>query len=125
MHKFIYSLLLCFALLACQKADVTKIDIVHPQTKGKIDVIGEKTPMLEGRIKYLAFEGGFYGIIAKNGDKLLPLNLKKEFHQSGAIVKFKGHEATDVMTIQQWGTPFKLTHIEIVVAGSASPHPES
>ena len=45
------------------------------------------------------------------------MNLKKEFQQDGAVIKVQGHELKDVMTIQQWGTPFSITHIELVKAG--------
>lgn len=70
-----------------------------------------------GRVQFLNLEGGFYGIITDSGKKLLPMNMAKEFAQNGAIVRVKG-KVKDVMTIQQWGTPFTITDIELIKPGN-------
>ena len=70
-----------------------------------------------GRVQFLNLEGGFYGIITDSGKKLLPMNMKKEFAQNGAIVRVKG-KVKNVMTIQQWGTPFTITDIELISPGA-------
>lgn len=70
-----------------------------------------------GRVQFLNLEGGFYGIITDSGKKLLPMNMKKEFAQNGAIVRVKG-KVKNVMTIQQWGTPFTITDIELISPGT-------
>lgn len=70
-----------------------------------------------GRVQFLNLEGGFYGIILDSGKKILPMNMKKEFAQHGAIVRIKG-KVKNVMTIQQWGTPFSITEIELISTGS-------
>jgi hypothetical protein len=70
-----------------------------------------------GRVQFLNLEGGFYGIIIDSGKKLLPMNMTKEFAQNWAIVRVKG-KVKDVMTIQQWGTPFTITDIELIKPGS-------
>ena len=70
-----------------------------------------------GRVQFLNLEGGFYGIITDSGQKILPLNMTKEFAQNGAIVRIKG-KAKNIMTIQQWGTPFVITEIELIKPGS-------
>lgn len=72
---------------------------------------------LRGRVQFLNLEGGFYGIIADSGKKILPMNMPKEFAQNGAIVRIKG-KVKNVMTIQQWGTPFTITEIELIKPGS-------
>lgn len=64
-----------------------------------------------GTIVYQNFEGGFYGIIADDGTSYLPLNLPDEFAQDNLSVAFTGVVKTDVMTIQQWGTPLELTEM--------------
>jgi len=68
-------------------------------------------------VKYMNFEGGFFGVISEEGKHWLPLNLNKEFQQEGAVIKVKGKAVKDMMTIQQWGTPFSITHIELIKAG--------
>jgi hypothetical protein len=70
-----------------------------------------------GRVQFLNLEGGFYGIITDSGKKLLPMNMAKEFAQNGAIIRVKG-KVKDVMTIQQWGTPFMITDIELIKPGN-------
>jgi uncharacterized protein YceK len=70
-----------------------------------------------GRVQLLNLEGGFYGIITDSGRKLLPMNMAKEFAQNGAIVRVKG-KVKDIMTIQQWGTPFTITDIELINPGN-------
>lgn len=69
-----------------------------------------------GRVHFLNLEGGFYGIITDSGKKILPMNMSKEFAQNGAIVRIKG-KVKDIMTIQQWGTPFTITDIELIKPG--------
>lgn len=70
-----------------------------------------------GRVQFLNLEGGFYGIITDSGKKILPMNMAKEFAQNGAIVRIKG-KVKNVMTIQQWGTPFTITEIELITPGN-------
>ncbi len=71
----------------------------------------------QGRVQFLNLEGGFYGIITDSGNKILPLNLAKEFAQNGAVVRIKG-KVKNVLTIQQWGTPFTITEIELITPGN-------
>jgi hypothetical protein len=82
--------------------------------KGKLK--DEFSGWLRGRVQFLNLEGGFYGIITDSGKKILPMNMAKEFAQHGAIVRIKG-KVKNVMTIQQWGTPFTITEIELISPG--------
>ncbi|MFT5813841.1 MAG: hypothetical protein ACI9VT_001599 [Psychroserpens sp.] len=65
----------------------------------------------------LVLVGGFYDIITDSGKKILPMHMAKEFAQNGAIVRIKG-KVKNVMTIQQWGTPFPITEIELITPGN-------
>jgi hypothetical protein len=71
------------------------------------------TMSYQGTIQFLNLEGGFYGIVTKKGKKLLPMNLDKAYKTPGAIVEISGH-AVNVMTIQQWGTPFQIETITLI-----------
>ncbi|TQV75096.1 hypothetical protein FLL45_09140 [Aliikangiella marina] len=71
----------------------------------------------KGTIQYVDLEGGFFGITTDKGTKLLPMGLPKEYLQHGAIIEFSGEKDEDVMTIQQWGTPFKIKDIKLVKPG--------
>jgi len=107
--------------------EATKL-VATPMSKGKA-VVDEKAKELKGKLKneygdwqrgrvqFLNLEGGFYGIITDSGKKILPMNMAKEFAQNGAIVRIKG-KVKDVMTMQQWGTPFTITDIELITPGN-------
>ncbi|GMT48372.1 MAG: hypothetical protein IEMM0007_1938 [bacterium] len=64
------------------------------------------------KIKWISLEGGFYGLVAKDGRRFLPNNLPPEFRQDGLAVWVRGKPA-DVATIQMWGTPFEIYEIKI------------
>lgn len=117
-------------LMSCQQQKVKSAD----QTSANVEVtavsetsrIPKLSPPIQSKtkelsftatIKYMNLEGGFFGLITKEGKHWLPMNLKKEFHQDGAVIKVQGHEIKGMMTIQQWGTPFSITHIELISAG--------
>lgn len=64
-----------------------------------------------GTIKYINLEGGFYGIISDNGQKLDPINLKKEFKKDGLRVKFVYSIKKGAMSIHQWGKIIEIISI--------------
>jgi len=67
-----------------------------------------------GQVKWQDIEGGFYGIITHDGTKYLPLNLPESYNTDGVTVYVVGTIPTDVMTIQMWGEPIKITSINPV-----------
>jgi hypothetical protein len=101
------------------------IELVATPIEAKEKLKGHKMESLKdgvsdwqrGRVQFLNLEGGFYGIITDSGNKILPMNLAKEFAQNGAVVRIKG-KVKNVMTIQQWGTPFTITEIELITPGN-------
>jgi len=68
-------------------------------------------------VKYLDFEGGFFGLLGKGGEKLLPMNLAKKYQVDGSVLKVRGHIIEGMMTTQQWGTAFEVTDVELVKLG--------
>ncbi|MBS1272172.1 MAG: hypothetical protein MAGBODY4_01311 [Candidatus Marinimicrobia bacterium] len=67
-----------------------------------------------GTIRYIDLEGGFYGIIADNGERYDPLNLPEEFKQDSLRVKFTAVEAKEQASFHMWGTIVEITRIEKV-----------
>jgi hypothetical protein len=65
-----------------------------------------------GEIVYLAFEGGFWGIVAEDGRRYQPGGLPGEFRQPGLKVKVTAKPLRDRVTFRMWGTPIELVHIE-------------
>jgi len=108
--KIIFTLPCLFLLQACNASPTQ-------ENKPVVKNSEQQAQWQSATIKFMEFEGGFFGIVTDDGEKLLPMNLAKEFHQIGAKVKVQGHLITDMMTIQQWGTPFNITKIELIKAG--------
>tara|TARA_R110001583_G_scaffold163001_1_gene315222 strand:- start:5014 stop:5373 length:360 start_codon:yes stop_codon:yes gene_type:complete len=69
-------------------------------------------------VKYLNLEGGFYGLVSKNGSKLLPKDLPKKYKIDGTTLRVEGHLINNMVTIQQWGKPFKVTNVELIKMGT-------
>jgi len=116
VKSILISLFVVSSLAGCNSTQATStVETSTPQ-------IIEKKPMervlMQGTVRFMNLEGGFYGIITKDGRRLLPMNLKKELRQDGAIIEFDGEVVKDVMTIQQWGTPFKLEEVVLIKPGT-------
>jgi hypothetical protein len=94
------------------KSEVSKVSVKPSLTK--VDL---KQLSFTATVKYMNLEGGFFGLVSKEGKHWLPMNLNKEFQQDGAVIKVRGNALMGMMTIQQWGTPFSITHIELISAG--------
>jgi len=65
-----------------------------------------------GEIVFVDLEGGFFGIVADDGQRFDPLNLDTEFRVSGLKVRFLGSVRKNVIGFHMWGTPLELIQIE-------------
>lgn len=65
-----------------------------------------------GTIRFLYFEGGFYGIVSDDGKHYDPGFLSQEFQIDGLRVKFEADTLHLMATIHMWGTPVSIIHIE-------------
>ena len=64
-----------------------------------------------GTIEYLSFEGGFYGIIADDGEHYDPTNLPQPFRQDGMRVQFKLEIVENQASFHMWGTIVEVIRI--------------
>jgi hypothetical protein len=64
-----------------------------------------------GTVRYLSFEGGFYGIVGDDGEHYDPLNMPQEFRVDGLRVQFTAN-LTDYVSFHMWGHIVKLISIE-------------
>jgi len=66
-----------------------------------------------GTVKYLSFEGGFYGIVTDNNKfkNLDPINLPLEFRKDGLRVRFKAKIRYDAASFHMWGIIVELLYI--------------
>ena len=138
-RKIAYIVLLGSTLMSCQQSstssvekstdevekapvkveEVSKSEVAKMSIKPSLGKVDLKQLSFTATVKYMNLEGGFFGLVSKEGKHWLPMNLKKEFQQHGAIIKVTGSALNDLMTIQQWGTPFSITHIELIKAGQS------
>jgi hypothetical protein len=136
-RKIAYIVLLGSTLMSCQQSstssvekstdevekapvkveEVSKSEVAKMSIKPSLGKVDLKQLSFTATVKHMNLEGGFFGLVSKEGKHWLPMNLKKEFQQHGAIIKVTGSALNDVITIQQWGTPFSITHIELIKAG--------
>jgi hypothetical protein len=65
----------------------------------------------KGTVKYLSFEGGFYGIAGDDGKNYDPINMPQEFRVDGLRVQFTAN-LTDYLSFHMWGYVVKLFSIE-------------
>lgn len=79
----------------------------------------------KGTIRYMNMEGGFYGIVTDKGEKLLPIGLEKKYFVEGTVISFSGKYVEGMMTIQQWGKPFKVDKVQLISLGKNTNNPEA
>jgi len=118
VYVIILLLCACNATATSAKSENSTIESnIVSQTLTEDNVTQATQEWIKGKVVFLNLEGGFYGIITDDGKHLLPMNLAKEFRQHNVPIKVKGKRLKGVMTIQQWGTPFKIADIELVNSG--------
>lgn len=68
--------------------------------------------LIRGTVKFIEFEGGFFGIITDDGAKYDPINLPNEFKVNGLRIEFNFNERKGGMSFHQWGTIIEITEIK-------------
>jgi hypothetical protein len=65
-----------------------------------------------GTIEFVKLEGGFYGIVAKDGKKYMPVNLDKKYQKHGLKIKCQVAQRPELVTTQMWGQAVEIKHIK-------------
>ena len=108
-------------LLGCSQATQNQPQSQEIFKEGNSQVIEKKEQAWQQvTVNYYDFEGGFYGLTSQTGDKLLPMNLAKQYKFQGTVLKVKGELIKDMMTIQQWGEPFRIIDVELIKLGQST-----
>lgn len=90
----------------------------HSSTKTELPAMNESNNSAPnqisttGTVRFQEMEGGFWGIVADDGQKFDPMGLDPKFQKDGLRVRFEASPETDMMSTHMWGTLIKLTHIE-------------
>lgn len=115
------SILFSICLLSCSQASHDQLQAKETLKEGNSQVIEKKEQAWQQvTVNYYDFEGGFYGLTSQTGDKLLPMNLAKQYKFQGTVLKVKGELIKDMMTIQQWGEPFRIIDVELIKLGQST-----
>jgi hypothetical protein len=112
---------LSLSLVGCSQAKHDQVAEQKSATEEATKVAAQhKEVWQQVTVKYFDFEGGFFGLLGQDGKNLLPMNLSKEYQVDGTVLKVQGHIIKDMMTIQQWGTAFEVTDVELIKLGKNS-----
>ena len=76
--------------------------------------------MMTATVKYIDLEGGFYGLMTEDGQKLLPMNLPKEYLKEGTVIQFQAITADGMASTQQWGTMVELKSVKLISTDDSS-----
>ncbi|MDN3653648.1 hypothetical protein QWY77_12965 [Thalassotalea ponticola] len=109
-----------------RKVEKTEQDPVMRDNTPPVDQLSKgelKAAWYVGKLRYYALEGGFYGFHGETGERLLLIGLDKSLLQDGAKIKVYGYPAKNMMTIEQWGQPFKVLKAELLEAGKNAHNP--
>jgi hypothetical protein len=68
---------------------------------------------ITGKVVFLSFEGGAYGIIDQKGRKFLPINMPNQLKKEGAEVVCSVRPAEGV-TMIMWGEPVYIYSFETI-----------
>ena len=104
------------SLAACAGAP----DAAPNPTAQETPAVAENPAATEGLIQGLAtvryqdLEGGFWGLVADDGQKYDPLELDEALQQEGLRVRFSARPDTDRMSSHMWGQIVELVEISTV-----------
>jgi hypothetical protein len=65
-----------------------------------------------GTVRFISLEGGFYGIIADDGTRYEPVELKEEFRIDGLRVRFTARPADEQVSFRMWGQRIEILTME-------------
>lgn len=70
--------------------------------------------VIEGRgtVQFVELEGGFYGIVADDGQRYDPTNLDEAYEVDGLRVRFRARERDDLISVRMWGRMVEIISIE-------------
>ena len=122
MYRFIVVILLGLSLTTagCGLIEKPSEDVVKASPDDAVipEDAEERPPPSQiesgvGTVRYVELEGGFYGIVADEGNtRYNPTNLHSDYRQDGLRVRFRGVVREDVVTTQMWGKNLELMDVQ-------------
>ncbi len=118
MRKSCCLFLIISWLFGCHSTETTQEELsVKPDIVQKPQLISD---YMTATVKHIPLEGGFYGLITEDKQKLLASNLDKKYFSEGTILRFRIQPVEGVMTIQQWGKTVKISDVTLIKKGIES-----
>jgi hypothetical protein len=63
---------------------------------------------VQGKVKYLDFEGGFWGIVGDDGKEYRPVAMPEQLKHDGEAIEVTVRSVDEGMSIHMWGEPVKI-----------------
>jgi hypothetical protein len=84
------------------------------------ECLNSQSTVLTGKVVYLSFEGGFFGILGDDGVHYEPMNLSPEYKKENLKIKFTAKVRDDIMSTKQWGTIVDIQDVSILEKPNSS-----
>lgn len=108
--------LIASSLSACAGGPETTTPPSRQESPAMADGPIQNEGLIQGlaTVHYQDIEGGFWGLIADDGQKYDPLELDEALQQDGLRVRFSARPDPDRMSTHMWGQIVELVEIEAV-----------
>jgi len=109
-------LLVSASLFGCAGAQDGPVPNNPQEASAMTDSSATEDGLIQGlaTVRYQDLEGGFWGLIADDGQKYDPLELDEALQQDGLRVRFSARPDPDRMSTHMWGQIVELVEIEAV-----------
>ena len=104
--KLYGTVVLCLGLIAVSGGCHNSAPSGEQATGSKTATASTQT--VTGTVRYIDVEGGFYGIVTDDGQKLDPVNLPREFRKDGLRIQAQVEPVQQQVSIRMWGTPVRI-----------------
>lgn len=78
---------------------------------------------IKGKVVFVQLEGGFWGIVAEDGQRYDPHSLAPMFQKEGILVRVKARVSDRVVQIHMWGKPIEILKIKEINGEHGHPAP--
>lgn len=82
-----------------------------PETEER-EPVPQDSQTINGTVRHIPLEGGFYGIVADDGRHYDPVNLPVEFRQDGLSVTCRIRPARNHVSFRMWGQLVEIVDIQ-------------
>ena len=111
---------LIWTLSGCSASETDMAEQEQPTGEIQSEDVMVNKNMITATVTFIDLEGGFYGLMTEDGEKLLPSNLPKEFLKDGTVIQFHATTLKDMQSLHQWGTLVELKDVTLLQVSADS-----